>query len=93
MFGCSCYFVVECYGVFSVGGGALLDRPCMLFQIMCVLCLCVSKCSFYMFCLCLSMSEVFSSFKSLRAGSPQVFALLMLFLFFGIICGRVRACS
>ena len=23
--------------VFSVGGGALLDRPCMVFQIMCVL--------------------------------------------------------
>ena len=25
--------------VLSVGGGALLDRPCMVFQIMCVLCL------------------------------------------------------
>ena len=25
--------------VFSVGGGALLNRPCMVFQIMCVLCL------------------------------------------------------
>ena len=25
--------------VFSVGGGALLDRPCMVFKIMCVLCL------------------------------------------------------
>ena len=25
--------------VFSVGGGDLLDRPCMVFQIMCVLCL------------------------------------------------------
>ena len=25
--------------VFSVGGGALLGRPCMVFQIMCVLCL------------------------------------------------------
>ena len=24
--------------VFSVGGGALLHRPCMVFQIMCVLC-------------------------------------------------------
>ena len=24
---------------FSVGGGALLDRPCMVFQRMCVLCL------------------------------------------------------
>ena len=25
--------------VFSVGGGALLDIPCMVFRIMCVLCL------------------------------------------------------
>ena len=25
--------------VFSVGGIALLDRPCMVFQIMCVLCI------------------------------------------------------
>ena len=25
--------------VFSVGGGALLDRPCMFFHRMCVLCL------------------------------------------------------
>ena len=68
--------------VFSVGGGALLDRPCMVFHIMCVLCLrsqFASKCSFHMFCLCFCMSEVISSFKSLRAGS-QVFALLMLFL-------------
>ena len=39
MFGCVCYFVVECDGVVSVVGGALLDRPCMVFHIMCVLCL------------------------------------------------------
>ena len=32
-----------------------------------------------MFCLCFCMSEVISSFRSLRAGS-QVFALLMFFL-------------
>ena len=38
-----------------------------------------SKCSFHMFCLCFCMSEVISSFRSLRVGS-QVFALLMLFL-------------
>ena len=25
--------------VFSVGGGALLDRPCMVFKLICVLCL------------------------------------------------------
>ena len=25
--------------VFSVGGGALLDRPCMVFERICVLCL------------------------------------------------------
>ena len=40
---------------------------------------CVSKCSFHMFCLCFCMSEVISSFKSFRAGS-QVFALLIFFL-------------
>ena len=40
VFGCGCYFVAECMDVFSVGGGALLDRLyCMVFQRMCVLCL------------------------------------------------------
>ena len=68
--------------VLSVGGGALLDIPCLVFQRMCVLCLlsqCVSICVFHRFCLCVCMSEVIPSFRSLRAGS-QVFALLMLFL-------------
>ena len=68
--------------VFSVGGGALCHRPCMVFQRMCVLCLwsqCSSMCSFHRFCLCFCMSEVISSFKSLRAGS-QVFALIVLFV-------------
>ena len=36
IFGCGCYFVME---VLSVGGCALLDRPCMVFQRMSVLCL------------------------------------------------------
>ena len=36
VFGCDCYFVME---VFSVCGGGLLDRPCMVFQRVCVLCL------------------------------------------------------
>ena len=45
----------------------------MVFQRVCVLC------SFHMFCLWFCMSEVISSFRSLRAG-PQVFALLILFL-------------
>ena len=36
VFGCGCCCVMD---VFSVGGGALLDRPCMVFHIMCVLCL------------------------------------------------------
>ena len=31
--------VLNVIDVFSVGGGALLDRPCMVFQRMCVLCL------------------------------------------------------
>ena len=71
-----------CLDVFSVCGGALLDRTCMVFQRVCVLCLssqCASKCSFHMFCLCFCMSEVISSFRSLRAGS-RVFVLLVIFL-------------
>ena len=28
MFGCGCYFVVECYG--NVSGGALLYMPCIV---------------------------------------------------------------
>ena len=55
----------------------------MVFHRMWVLCLwsqSASRCSFHMFCLCFCMSEVISSFRSLRTGS-QVFALLMLFLF------------
>ena len=39
----------------SVVGGALLDRTCMVFQRMCVLCLWfqwASRCSFHMFCMC-----------------------------------------
>ena len=55
--------------VFSVDGGALLDKQCMVFQRMC---------SFHRFCLCFYMSEIISSFKSLRTGS-QVFALIILF--------------
>ena len=31
--------LVNVMEVFSVSGGALLDRPCMVFQRMCVLCL------------------------------------------------------
>ena len=45
----------------------------------CCACECASKCSFHRFCLSFCMSEVISSFKSLRSGS-QVFALRMLFL-------------
>ena len=37
VFGCGCYCVA--IHVFSVDGGALFDRPCMVFHIMCVLCL------------------------------------------------------
>ena len=39
VFGCGCNFLLNVMDVFSVGGGALLDRPCMVFQRMYVLCL------------------------------------------------------
>ena len=32
-------FLLNVMDVFSVGGRSLLDRPCMVFQTMCVLCL------------------------------------------------------
>ena len=54
--------------LFCVGGGALFVRPYMVFQRMCVLCLC----SFHRFCLGFCISEVISSFKSLRTGSQGV---------------------
>ena len=39
VFGCGSILMLNVMGVFSVGGGALLDRPCMVFQRMCVLCM------------------------------------------------------
>ena len=65
-----------------VVGGDILDRPCMVFHRMCVLCLWSQwayRCSFHMFCLCFCMSDVISSFRSLRNES-QVFAFRMVFL-------------
>ena len=38
-FGCGCNLLLNDIEVFSVGEGVLLDRQCMVFQIMCVLCL------------------------------------------------------
>ena len=58
-------------------GGALLNKPYMVFQRVCLLHMssyCASSCAFHRFYLCLFMSP----FKSLKTGS-QVFALLMLF--------------
>ena len=40
VFGCGCcVLLLNVMDVFSVGGGALLDRPCMVFHTMCVLCM------------------------------------------------------
>ena len=39
VFGCGCCFVADVMDVFSVGGGALLDRPSMVFHSICVVCL------------------------------------------------------
>ena len=40
VFGCSCYLLLNVMDVFSVCGGALLDRPCMVFQRVYVCCAC-----------------------------------------------------
>ena len=64
--GVAAILLLNVVDVFSVG--ALLDRLCMVFQRMCVLCMrsqCASNCSFHRFCLCFRMLEVISSFKSL----------------------------
>ena len=39
LFGEIAILLLNVMDVFSVGGGALLDRPCMVYQRMCVLCL------------------------------------------------------
>ena len=62
--------------IFSVCGGALLDRPCMVFQRVCDPNERLSAPSICFVCVFVCW---ISSFRSLRAGS-QVFALLMLFL-------------
>ena len=38
-FGVVVILLLNVMELFSLGGGALLDRPCMAFQRMCVLCL------------------------------------------------------
>ena len=38
-FGVVAILLLNVMAVISVGGGALLDRPCMVFQRMCMLCL------------------------------------------------------
>ena len=37
--GVVCIVLLNVIKLFSVGGGALLDRPCMVFKRMCVVCL------------------------------------------------------
>ena len=37
VFGCGGYFLLNAMDVFSVSGYVLLDRPAMVFQIMCLL--------------------------------------------------------
>ena len=67
--------------LFRVIGSTLLDRPCLVFQSVCVCCACdpSERLDAHSICLCFCMLNVISSFTSLRAGS-QVFSLLMLSL-------------
>ena len=61
VFGCVAVLLLNGMAVFSVGGGALLDIQCMVFQRMCVLCLrsqCASKCYFHRFCLCFACRKL-----------------------------------
>ena len=78
-----CLFAIlllKVMNLFSIAGGAPLDRPGMVFQRMCVLCLWsqwASRCSFHTFCLCFCMSEVISSFRSLRVISMMFVKFLL----------------
>ena len=47
-FGVIAILLLNVMAVFSGDGGAMLDRPCMVFQIMCILCCVV--CPFQLFC-------------------------------------------
>ena len=62
--------------------GVLLASPCIVFQRVCVLCLCsqcVSRCSLHMSDLCVCIRDVISQFNSEIEGS-LAFCALMLFL-------------
>ena len=74
MFGCVCYFVVECDGVVECAW-----RSSIGYTIKCVCCACVPSEHLYAPSICFVCVFVCLKFRSLRAGS-QVFALLMLFL-------------
>ena len=81
MFGCGCH-LLNIMEVFSMGRGALLERPGMVSK-ECAYCVCIPEFKKKSFC----KSEVISPFKCLRAGS-HAFALLMLFLCdFTPLCG------
>ena len=82
----------------SVVGGALLDRPCMVFRIMCVLCLWSqwsSRCSFHMFGLCfiLYSRKLSPHFGVSELGHRCLLLLCCFFVWFCILCIRVRACN
>ena len=60
--------VLNVMEVYSVGGGALLDRPCMVFHRMCVCCACdpsvhlsVHSIGFVYIFVCRKLSQVFAS--------------------------------
>ena len=76
-FGVVAILLLNVMAVFSVGGGALLDRPCM---------------DYHRFCLCFVCRKI-SSFRSLRAGSQVFALLMLFLCVFYILCLRVRACN
>ena len=82
--------------VFSVCGGALLDRPCMVFQRVCVLCLWsqwASKCSFHMFCLCFVCRKLSPHLGVWELDHRCLLSLCYFFEWFCILCLRARACK
>ena len=79
-----------------VVGGALLDRPCMVFHRMCVLCLWsqwASRCSFHMFCLCFVYRKLSPHIKVWELDHRCLLFLCYFFVWFYILWLRVRSCN
>ena len=86
MFGCVCYFIVECDWRCSIG----------VFHRMYVLCLWsqwASRFSFHIICLCFLCRRLSSHFGVWEMDHMCLLSFCCFFVWFCILCSRVKACS